>query len=285
MRSSCRLCSVSGENGLPNVSISNRVEKVRLSFTTTNTDRSGDGLFTDLFLSAFDKACQFVEFAGQLLQIPDASLGLPRYTSGVADAETYAVHRGEAVFEVARRFGVDATALARTNGIGVNAPLSEGAELLIPGRLARMNALLTYVAGDIAVDARLMRAVAWAESTWRQEVVSSTGAVGVMQLEPYTGDWVSRHVAGRRLDIWVAQDNVLAGGLLLKHIGGLHDGDVGATLAAYYQGAEFRSPCMRVLGGESECDQGSDAARGHRRAQTALQTQRAIASVHRRSSR
>src|SRR2546423_427712 len=52
-----------------NVSISNRVEKVRLSFTTTNTDRSGDGLFTDLFLSAFDKACQFVEFAGQLLQI------------------------------------------------------------------------------------------------------------------------------------------------------------------------------------------------------------------------
>jgi len=69
-------------------------------------------------------------------------------------------------------------------------------------------------------------------------VVSSTGAVGVMQLEPYTGDWVSRHVAGRRLDIWVAQDNVLAGGLLLKHIGGLHDGDVGATLAAYYQGAE-----------------------------------------------
>src|SRR5437868_5706925 len=107
-----------------------------------------------------------------------------------------------------------------------------------PGRLARMNALLTYVAGDIAVDARLMRAVAWAESTWRQEVVSSTGAVGVMQLEPYTGDWVSRHVAGRRLDIWVAQDNVLAGGLLLKHIGGLHDGDVGATLAAYYQGAE-----------------------------------------------
>ena len=176
--------------------------------------------------------------AGQLLQIPDASLGLPRYTSGVADAETYAVHRGEAVFEVARRFGVDATALARTNGIGVNAPLSEGAELLIPGRLARMNALLTYVAGDIAVDARLMRAVAWAESTWRQEVVSSTGAVGVMQLEPYTGDWVSRHVAGRRLDIWVAQDNVLAGGLLLKHIGGLHDRDVGATLAAYYQGAE-----------------------------------------------
>jgi len=176
--------------------------------------------------------------AGQMLQIPDATLGLPGYTSGTVDVETYVVHPGEAVFEVARRFGVDATALARSNGIGVNAPLSPGAELVIPGRLARMNALLTYVAGDVEVDARLVRAVAWAESAWRQDVVSSTGAVGVMQLEPFTGDWVSRHITGRRLDIWVAQDNVLAGSLLLRHIGGLHDGDVAATLAAYYQGDE-----------------------------------------------
>jgi len=176
--------------------------------------------------------------AGQLLQIPDATLGLPAYTRAVTDAETYVVHRGEAVFEVARRFGVDATALARANGIGVNAPMTEGAELVIPGRLARMNALLTHVAGEIDADARLMRAVAWAESAWRQDVVSPTGAVGVMQLEPYTGDWVSRHIAGRRLDIWVAQDNVLAGGLLLRHVCGLHGGDVAAALAAYYQGDE-----------------------------------------------
>ena len=101
-----------------------------------------------------------------------------------------------------------------------------------------MNALLTYVSGDIELDARLVRAVAWAESAWRQDVVSSTGAVGVMQLEPYTGEWVSRHLAGRRLDIWVAQDNVLAGSLLLKHIGELNDGDVTTALAAYYQGSE-----------------------------------------------
>jgi LysM repeat protein len=176
--------------------------------------------------------------AGQLLQIPDATVGLPVYTQGATDVETYVVHRGEAVFEVARRFGVDATALARANGIGVNAPLSEGAELVVPGRLARMNALLTHVAGEIDTDAPLLRAVAWAESGWRQDVVSPTGAVGVMQLEPYTGDWVSRHLAGRRLDIWVAQDNVLAGALLLQHVSALHDGDVAATLAAYYQGDE-----------------------------------------------
>ena len=174
---------------------------------------------------------------GQLLQIPDASLGLPAYTHGAPDIETYSVHEGEGVFEVARRFGVDATALARTNGIGVNAQLASGAELLIPGRLARMNALLTYVAGEVGVDAAIVRAVAWAESGWRQDTVSPTGAVGVMQLEPYTGDWVSRHIALQRLDIWVAQDNVLAGSLLLRHLLTMHGGDVSATLSAYYQGA------------------------------------------------
>jgi LysM repeat protein len=175
--------------------------------------------------------------AGQLLQIPDASLGLPPYTRSAGDVETYTVHEGEGVFEVARRFGVDPTALARTNGIGVGAPLGAGTELQVPGRLARMNALLTFVADAVDVPAKLVRAVAWAESGWRQDVASPTGAVGVMQLEPFSGEWVSRHLADRRLDIWVAQDNVLAGSLLLRHLLQLHDGDHSAALVSYYQGA------------------------------------------------
>jgi N-acetylmuramoyl-L-alanine amidase len=81
-----------------------------------------------------------------------------------------------------------------------------------------------------------VRAVAWAESAWRQKVTSPTGAVGVMQLEPYAGDWVSRHLAGRRLDIWMAKDNVLAGSLLLHHLLGAHDADLDGALAGYYQG-------------------------------------------------
>jgi transglycosylase-like protein with SLT domain/LysM domain-containing protein len=176
--------------------------------------------------------------AGRLLQIPDASLGLPPYTRTAVDVETYTLHAGEGVIEVARRFGVDPTALARSNGIGVGAPLTPGAELQIPGRLARMNALLTFVADDVQVPATLVRSVAWVESGWRQDVTSPTGAVGVMQLEPFSGEWVSRHLADRRLDIWVAQDNVLAGSLLLRHLLQLHDGDQPAALAAYYQGAE-----------------------------------------------
>jgi len=173
---------------------------------------------------------------GAMLRIPDASLGLPAYTGGAPDAETHAVRRGEGVIETSRHFGVDPTALARVNGIGVNAPLAEGDELVVPGRLARFNALLTHVAGMAGVDAPLVRAVAWAESRWRQEAISATGAVGIMQLEPSTGDWVSTHLAGRHLDIWNALDNVTAGSLLLQHLLEVTDGDRTAALAGYYQG-------------------------------------------------
>jgi LysM repeat protein len=173
---------------------------------------------------------------GQLLRIPDTSVGLPAYTTGASDVETYTVRAGDGLFKIARAYGVDPTALARANGIGVNTPVARGAVLHVPGRLARANALLTHTAQEVGVDAKLVRAVAWMESGWQQGVVSPTGAVGMLQIEPYTGDWISQYLAGRHLDLHVAADNVLAGCLLLHHLLSLHHGDVAAALAAYYQG-------------------------------------------------
>jgi soluble lytic murein transglycosylase-like protein len=74
------------------------------------------------------------------------------------------------------------------------------------------------------------------ESGWQQGVVSPTGAIGLMQVEPYTGEWVSRYLASRTLNLRIASDNVLAGTLLLHHLLAVHGGDVEAALAAYYQG-------------------------------------------------
>lgn len=173
---------------------------------------------------------------GQLLQIPDTSVGLPGYTQGASDTESYTVHAGDGLFKIARAYGVDPTTLARANGIGVNALLAKGAVLHVPGRLARANALLTHTAQEVGVDAKVVRAVAWMESGWQQGVVSPTGAVGMMQIEPYTGDWIAKYLAGRPLDLHVAADNVLAGCLLLHHLLQIHNGDVNAALAAYYQG-------------------------------------------------
>ena len=173
---------------------------------------------------------------GQLLQIPDTSVGLPGYTRGAADSEHYTVRAGDGLFKIARAYGVDPTTLARANGIGVNTLIHVGAVLQIPGRLARANALLTHTATEVGVDPKVVRAVAWMESGWQQGVVSPTGAVGMMQIEPYTGEWIGKYLAGRPLDLHVAADNVLAGCLLLKHLLEIHHGDVNAALAAYYQG-------------------------------------------------
>jgi N-acetylmuramoyl-L-alanine amidase len=173
---------------------------------------------------------------GQLLTIPDARLGTPRYTGSGEDTETYTVAHGDTLISIARRFGLDLTALARGNGLNVNAPLHAGAVLQVPGRIARVNALLLHVANEVGVDPRLVRAVAWMESGWHQGVVSATGAIGLMQVEPYTGEWVSRYLAGRGLNLRVASDNVLAGTLLLHHLLRVHHQNAGAALAAYYQG-------------------------------------------------
>jgi LysM repeat protein len=173
---------------------------------------------------------------GQLLKIPDSTLGTPRYTAAAADTETYTVLHGDNLISIARRYGLDLTALARTNGLNVNAPLHGGVVLHVPGRIARVNALLLHVANQVGVDPKLVKAVAWMESGWQQGVVSPTGAVGLMQVEPYTGEWVSRYLAGRTLNLRVAADNVMAGTLLLHHLLSVHRGDVAAALAAYYQG-------------------------------------------------
>ena len=173
---------------------------------------------------------------GRLLSIPDQRAALPGYTRSGDDTEQHAVAAGEGVLQVARRYGVDATALARLNGINVNAQLGTGATLAVPGRLARMRSLIDGAAEATGSGARLVRAVAWAESGWDQRVASPTGAIGVMQLEPAAGDWVSQQLAGRHLDLRDARDNVAAGALLLRHLLAAHAGDVDGALAAYYQG-------------------------------------------------
>lgn len=175
---------------------------------------------------------------GQLLEIPDPSRSLPGYTAGGIDLDVHSVRAGDNLWAIARHYGVDPTALARTNGLNVNALLPAGATLQVPGRLVRVSALIAYVAHEVDVDSSVVKAVAWMESRWRQDLVSPTGAVGLMQIEPYTGEWVSEFLVHRSLDIHVAQDNVTAGAALLRHLVWMHHGDTGRALAAYYQGDE-----------------------------------------------
>jgi soluble lytic murein transglycosylase-like protein len=76
--------------------------------------------------------------------------------------------------------------------------------------------------------------VAYHESGFQQRVVSPVDAIGVMQVLPSTGRALS---AGyhRKLDLLKAEDNVLAGVLLLKQLVRA-TGRADLALAGYYQG-------------------------------------------------
>lgn len=84
------------------------------------------------------------------------------------------------------------------------------------------------------VPARLAQAVGWQESGWYQPVRSPAGALGVMQVLPTTGLWMSMY-AGRPLDLRDTHDNIIAGVTLLRVL--LDETrSTRRAIGAYYQG-------------------------------------------------
>ena len=87
------------------------------------------------------------------------------------------------------------------------------------------------------VDPRLARATAWMESGFQPHVVSSVGALGVMQLLPGTWKWVDEVLLGTTTPR-TYDGNIRAG---VRYLRWLHDqfqGDRRLALAGYYQGAQ-----------------------------------------------
>ena len=100
----------------------------------------------------------------------------------------------------------------------------------------RVRQLLDTDAANHGLDPLLVEALAWQESGWQQGVVSSAGAVGVMQIVPATGTWIATDIVGQPLDVrGSVADNILAGTAYLQWLV-----NRGATtqlaLAGYYQG-------------------------------------------------
>jgi murein DD-endopeptidase MepM/ murein hydrolase activator NlpD len=86
------------------------------------------------------------------------------------------------------------------------------------------------------VPVRLAQAIAWQESGWYQPVRSHAGAIGVMQVLPATGLWMSLY-AGRPLDLRDTHDNITAGVTLLRVL--LDETrNTRRAVGAYYQGLD-----------------------------------------------
>lgn len=77
----------------------------------------------------------------------------------------------------------------------------------------------------------LLKAVARQESGFQTNIVSSAGAIGVMQLMPGTAEYLGV------TDPYDPEQNIMGGAKLLAELYDRYDGDLSLTLAAYNAGA------------------------------------------------
>jgi N-acetylmuramoyl-L-alanine amidase len=161
-----------------------------------------------------------------------------------ASSASHVVSSGETLSGIAQAHGTTVDALVTENGITDRDLIRVGQQLRLPtspsasadSSSSATGELLTRVAREHGWSPAFVKALAWQESGWQQDQVSSAGAVGIMQVMPATGRWVSRELVGRDLDLHDPEDNVVAGVAYLQHLWELTDADPEQTLAYYYQG-------------------------------------------------
>ena len=189
---------------------------------------------------------------GQRLRIPGrtatvaAPVQKPKPVSTTSGAR-HTVGAGESFFSIAQRYHVSPWRLARTNRLSLMSTIVPGQRLRLPrgahlgsssapvGRATVRDAIDRWSAA-FGVDPKLARALAWMESGFQQDVVSSAGAIGVMQLLPETWEWVDTMLLGA-VTPRTYDGNVRAGVRYLRWQLDQFDGDVKLALAGYYQGA------------------------------------------------
>jgi LysM repeat protein len=165
--------------------------------------------------------------AGTTLKVPggSASVGVSSSTGS-----THVVQPGETLSGIAARYGTSAQALARANNIGDLSFIVAGTTLKVqrassstvntsaPAPLSSVQASLELHAVSHNIDPSLVKAMAWQESGWRQDVVSEAGAIGVMQVMPGTARYINGVLGEGSLDVRAVDDNVRLGVRYLRHL-------------------------------------------------------------------
>lgn len=162
---------------------------------------------------------------------------------------TYVVQPGDGVYRIAKRYKKDPRWIVAHNPLPKNWMIHPDQRLVVDLKTVRVNpaprplphvaksyvrALIVREAKRAGLDVSLALALAYEESGWQQDVVSSVGAIGVMQVMPRTGAWIAANLVDHPVDLRDVEDNVEAGVrflALLVRGAGVRDG-----VAGYYQG-------------------------------------------------
>ena len=208
---------------------------------------------------------------GGTVNIPaagEASTGAPATggaTSSVAPppAGAYTVQPGDTLSGIAEASGVALDQMAFMNGLDPDGYVIAGTVLKLPAGSATppadpatapaetvvpeaapqatggsvSSAEIGQIAAEHGVAPDLAAALAYQESGFNNDMVSSANARGVMQVMPGTWTWVEDNLAGRAMDPSSPQENVRAGVMYLDQLIADSGGDEATAVAGYYQGA------------------------------------------------
>ena len=160
----------------------------------------------------------------------------------VAHAAVHVVREGDTLTALAARYHTTLSALAAANGIDAAKAIVIGQRLRLPATTPSLTpqrldvrAMLDQWSERLGVDSHLVRALAWMESGFQTEIVSSAGARGVLQTLPSTRSYVETVLAGRKIPHSVDGD-IEVGILYLRHLLQVFGGDEQLALAGWYQG-------------------------------------------------
>ena len=178
------------------------------------------------------------------------SLLLAALGTASASAGQYVVRPGDNLSSISHSYNITVGKLVRDNQMRNPNLIFPGQQLVVPdppvvpapkarpagphGAAAR--AIIVRQARRHDLNPNFALALSYWESGWNQDAVSSTGAIGLMQIEPSTGAWSGPKLLGRTVNLHDANDNAELGVTLLRHYLDVFDGDPKLALAAYYQG-------------------------------------------------
>jgi N-acetylmuramoyl-L-alanine amidase len=184
-----------------------------------------DGLSIDAIARANGISPTAELIAGQTLWIP------PRQAS----VQTATTQPSTATTQTAAPAPTSTVQTVTTTVQTVTTTAATAAPVPTPERVSSSE--IADVAEVNGVPAALAEGIAWEESGWNNDEISSIGAVGVMQIVPTTWAWIDRYLTpAEPLGTASATENVRAGVLLLHQLLQLTGGNEALAVAGYYQG-------------------------------------------------
>lgn len=166
--------------------------------------------------------------------------------------KNHTVRPGDTLAKIAARYGVNLSSVLQGNGMNFKTVIHPGQKIKIgtpaaestpaPARTratvnpssTQLKTMVADTARRMGVEPSLALAFARQESSFRQHVTSSAGAIGTMQVMPASGEWAAQLV-GRPLDLHSAQDNITAGVAIISAL--LSTSPTREiAIASYYQG-------------------------------------------------